>query len=66
MTDLDKAKIILAATNNGADLPEHQKIIISAAKRDTLGQNTGVRMVFEDMYEQCQKSTEIMIPENNS
>ncbi len=52
MTDQEKLEIILAATNDGADLQEHQKILIKSAFLDTLGSNTGVRMVFEDLYEQ--------------
>lgn len=52
MTDVEKLKIILAATNYGDDLPDHQKFVIESAFLDTLGHKTGVRMVFEDMYQQ--------------
>ncbi len=58
MTDLEKAQDILASTNNGADLPEHQQHILISALRDDLGQVTASRLVFEDIYEQYREGPE--------
>ncbi len=50
MTDKEKAQTILAATNGGKDLPEHQWHVVMEAVRDELGPAT--RLVFENLWEQ--------------
>ncbi len=52
MTDLDKAQTILAASNDGQDLPIHQQYIVMAAQTGELGPATG--LVFDDLWEQTQ------------
>ena len=57
MTDIDKAAQILQATNNGNNLPVHHKKIVEAAMTGDLGNDTGVRLVFEDLFEKLTKSS---------
>ncbi len=56
MTDIDKAVKILRSTNEGHDLPVHHKKIVEAALRDDLGENTGARIVFEDLFEKTTRT----------
>ncbi len=65
MTDLDKAQTILAASNDGQDLPIHQQYIVMAAQTGELGTNTAMRMVFDDLYNQHREGTEMEMPEYN-
>ncbi len=57
MTDIDKALKILKSTNDGNDLPAHQKKVVEAALAGDLNDNTGARLVFEDLYESLSKTT---------
>jgi hypothetical protein len=47
----EKPWAILAATNNGQDLPIHLQYIVMAAQTRELGKDNAARMVFEDMWE---------------
>lgn len=51
MKDFEKAKIILESTTNGEDLARHHQMIVSAARRGELGDGTGARLVFDDLFE---------------
>lgn len=57
MTDINKAVQILSSTNNGNDLPVHQKKIVEAAMTGDLGNDTGARLIFEDLYEKLTNSS---------
>jgi hypothetical protein len=52
MTDMDKAEKVLKSTNFGDDLPVHHKKIVEAALSGELGEDTGARLVFEDLFQQ--------------
>jgi hypothetical protein len=52
MTDIDKAVKVLKSTNFGDDLPIHHKKIVESALVGELGENTGTRLVFEDLFDQ--------------
>ncbi len=52
MSDMDKAIKVLKSTNNGEELPLHHKKIVEAALSGELGEDTGARLVFEDLFQQ--------------
>ena len=54
MTDIQKAVFIMMATNDGKDLPEHQRHVFMSALHDDLGDAT--KMVFDDLYRQVLES----------
>jgi hypothetical protein len=48
--DICKAIFIMAATNDGQDLPLHHRHVIQAALRDELGE--GTKILFDEIYRQ--------------
>ena len=48
MTNLEKAMMIIKATNQGTDLEKHHKHIVESALQGELGQ--GTRLIFEDLW----------------
>jgi hypothetical protein len=57
MTNMDKALKVLKSTNNGDDLPVHHRKIVAAALSGELGESTGAKLVFEDLYEKLASSS---------
>jgi len=48
MTNLEKAMMIMKATNQGTDLDKHHQLIIGSILQGELGQ--GTRLIFEDLW----------------
>lgn len=55
MTDIDKALEILKSTNN--DLPVHHRKIVEAALAGDLGEATGSKLIFEDLFKKLTTTT---------
>ncbi len=57
MTNIEKAVKILKSINNVDDLPVHHRKILAAALSGEIGEDTGARLVFEDLYEKLTSSS---------